>query len=202
MGAVMGAALQAPLAALTTVIELTHNPEIIMPGMLAIVVASLVSSEVFGKSSMFHTLLEASGLNYHTDPVMQSLRRTGAAEFMNRSFVQLDAKLRRDAAKMALNQKPEWVLINGPEDELSLMPSVELLRNLELQDDEEIDLMKIPATRYQMAPIRMQSTLQQALEILDNSSAEALYIEWFDEAHYWRIQGILTRAQIESAYRF
>ncbi|MEJ2622545.1 MAG: chloride channel protein, partial [Candidatus Thiodiazotropha sp.] len=197
MGAVMGAALQAPLAALTTVIELTHNPEIIMPGMLAIVVASLVSSEVFGKSSMFHTLLEASGLNYHTDPVMQSLRRTGAAEFMNRSFVQLNAKLSRDAAKMALNQKPEWVLIKGPDDELSLMPSVELLRNLELQDDEEIDLLKIPATRYQMAPIRMQSTLQQALETLDNNSAEALYIEWFDEAHYWRIQGILTRAQIE-----
>jgi hypothetical protein len=202
MGAVMGAALQAPLAALTTVIELTHNPEIIMPGMLAIVVASLVSSEVFGKSSMFHTLLEATGLNYHTDPVMQSLRRTGAAEFMNRSFVQLDAKLSQDAAKMALNQKPEWVVINGPDNELVLMPSVELLRNLELQEDEEIDLLNIPATRYQMSPIRMQSTLQQALETLDNSSADALYIEWFDEAHYWRIQGILTRAQIESAYRF
>ncbi|RLW51765.1 MAG: hypothetical protein B6D69_07900, partial [gamma proteobacterium symbiont of Stewartia floridana] len=70
------------------------------------------------------------------------------------------------------------------------------------QDDAEIDLLKIPATRYQMSPIRMQSTLQEALETLDNSSAEALYIEWFDEAHYWRIQGILTRAQIESAYRF
>ncbi|MEW8282834.1 MAG: chloride channel protein [Candidatus Thiodiazotropha taylori] len=202
MAALMGAALQAPLAALTTVIELTHNPEIIMPGMLAIVVASLVSSEVFGKSSMFHTLLEATGLNYHTDPVMQSLRRTGAAEFMNRSFVQLDATLSRQAAMMALNQKPEWVVINGPEDELALMPSVELLRNLELQDDAEIDLLKIPATRYQMSSIRMQSTLQEALETLDNSSAEALYIEWFDEAHYWRIQGILTRAQIESAYRF
>ncbi|MET0009182.1 MAG: chloride channel protein [Candidatus Thiodiazotropha sp. 6PLUC4] len=202
MGAVMGAALQAPLAALTTVIELTHNPEIIMPGMLAIVVASLVSSELFGKSSMFHTLLEASGLNYHTDPVMQSLRRTGAAEFMSRSFVQLDAKMSRDAAKMALNQKPDWVLINDADEEWVLMPSVELLRNLELHDDQELDLLNIPATRYQMAPIRMQSTLQEALKALDNSSAEALYIEWFDEAHYWRIQGILTRTQIESAYHF
>lgn len=202
MGAVMGAALQAPLAALTTVIELSHNPEIIMPGMLAIVIASLVSSEVFGKSSMFHTLLEATGMNYHTDPVMQSLRRSGAAEFMNRSFVQLDATVHRDAAKMALNQKPEWVLINTPEGEPVLMPSVELLRNLELQPDQELDLLRIPAKRFQMTPIRMQSTLQEALETLDNSSAEALYIEWFDEGHYWRIQGILTRSQIESAYRF
>jgi H+/Cl- antiporter ClcA len=202
MGAVMGAALQAPLAALTTVIELTHNPDIIMPGMLAIVVASLVSSELFGKSSMFHTLLEATGLNYHTDPVMQSLRRTGAAEFMNRNFVQLEAKMHRDAAKLALNNKPEWVLISAPDSEPVLMPSVELLRNLESLDDQELDLLDIPATRYQMLPIRMQSTLQEALETLDSSSAEALYIEWFDEAHFWRIQGILTRPQIESAYRF
>ncbi|MCU7935146.1 MAG: chloride channel protein [Candidatus Thiodiazotropha sp. (ex Dulcina madagascariensis)] len=202
MGAVMGAALQAPLAALTAVIELTHNPEIIMPGMLAIVIASLVNSELFGKSSMFHTLLEATGLNYHTDPVMQSLRRTGAASFMNRNFVQVSPNLSRDSAKLIFDQNPEWILIKGGEGEMVLMPGVDLLRNLEQQQEDELDLFSIPATRYELAPLAMQATLQEALERLDGSSAEALYIEWFDQAHYWRIQGILTRTQIESAYRF
>jgi H+/Cl- antiporter ClcA len=203
MGAVMGAALQAPLAALTTVIELTHNPEIIMPGMLAIVVASLVSSELFGKSSMFHTLLETTGRNYHTDPVMQSLRRIGAASFLNRSFVQVDAQLSRTAAKHVLDQGPEWIIINGNNKQQTLMPSVELLRTFEQHPKEKgWNLLEIPATRYEMIPIRMQATLQEALEQLDTSSAEALYIEWFDQAHYWGIQGILTRDQIESAYRF
>ncbi|MCU7920711.1 MAG: chloride channel protein [Candidatus Thiodiazotropha sp. (ex Epidulcina cf. delphinae)] len=202
MGAVMGAALQAPLAALTAVIELTHNPEIIMPGMLAIVIASLVNSELFGKSSMFHTLLEATGLNYHTDPVMQSLRRTGAASFMNRNFVQVSPNLSRDSAKLIFDQNPEWILIKGGEGEMVLMPGVDLLRNLEQQQEDELDLFSIPATRYELAPLPMQATLQEALERLDGSSAEALYIEWFDQAHYWRIQGILTRTQIESAYRF
>ncbi|MCU7922285.1 MAG: chloride channel protein [Candidatus Thiodiazotropha sp. (ex Dulcina madagascariensis)] len=202
MGAVMGAALQAPLAALTAVIELTHNPEIIMPGMLAIVIASLVNSELFGKSSMFHTLLEATGLNFHTDPVMQSLRRTGAASFMNRNFVQVGPNLSRDSAKLIFDQNPEWILIKGGEGEMALMPGVDLLRNLEQQQEDELDLFSIPATRYELAPLPMQATLQEALERLDGSSAEALYIEWFDQAHYWRIQGILTRPQIESAYRF
>ncbi|MCU7905173.1 MAG: chloride channel protein [Candidatus Thiodiazotropha sp. (ex Epidulcina cf. delphinae)] len=202
MGAVMGAALQAPLAALTAVIELTHSPEIIMPGMLAIVIANLVSSELFGKSSMFHTLLEATGLNYHTDPVMQSLRRTGAAGFMNRNFVQVGPYLSRDSAKLIFDQNPEWILIKGAEEEMALMPGVDLLRNLEQQEKDELDLFSIPATRYELAPLPMQATLQEALEKLDGGSAEALYIEWFDQAHYWRIQGILTRAQIESAYRF
>ncbi|MCU7856948.1 MAG: chloride channel protein [Candidatus Thiodiazotropha sp. (ex Lucinoma borealis)] len=202
MGAVMGAALQAPLAALTAIIELTHNPEIIMPGMLAIVIASLVNSELFGKSSMFHTLLEASGLNYHTDPVMQSLRRIGAASFMNRNFVQVDAQLSRESAKLILDQKPEWILIKGMNEELVLMPGVDLLRNLEQQQDDELNLLSLPATRYELASLPMQATLQEAIEKLDSSSVDALYIKWFDEAHYWCIQGILTRSQIESAYHF
>ncbi|MES9992407.1 MAG: chloride channel protein [Candidatus Thiodiazotropha sp.] len=203
MGAVMGAALQAPLAALTAIIELTHNPEIIMPGMLAIVIASLVNSELFGKSSMFHTLLEASGLNYHTDPVMQSLRRIGAASFMNRNFVQVKPLLGRDTARMILDQSPEWVLIKGEKEEMALMPAVDLLRIMEQQDGEDVlDLLSLPATRYDLAPLRMQATLQEALEMLDNSQADALYIEWYDEDHYWRIQGILTRPLIESAYHF
>ncbi|MET0067340.1 MAG: chloride channel protein [Candidatus Thiodiazotropha sp.] len=203
MGAVTAAALQAPLAALTTAIELTHNPDIIMPLMLAIVVASLSSRELFGKASMFHTLLETSGRHYHTDPVMQSLRRIGAARFMNRSFSQIDARVDRDTARRALDQEPEWLIINAPEDKKVLMPSVELLRTLEQRPDEEqLDLLAIPATRYELAPIRMQATLQEALEQLDRKHIDALYIEWFDSGHYWRIQGVLTRDLIESAYRF
>jgi H+/Cl- antiporter ClcA len=202
MGAVMGAALQAPLAALTAIIELTHNPEIIMPGMLAIVIASLVNSELFGNSSMFHTLLEATGLNYHTDPVMQSLRRIGAASFMNRNFVQVKPRLHRDMARTVLDSNPEWILIKGDKEQMALMPAVDLLRIIEQEQDEQLDLLSLPATRYELTQLRMQATLQEALEKLDNSQVDALYIEWYDEDHYWRIQGILTRPLIESAYRF
>ena len=201
MGAVMGAALQGPLAALTAIIELTRNPDIIMPGMLAIVIASLISSEVFGKSSMFHTLLHATGLDYHTNPVMQSLRRVGAARFMNRKFVQTLSLITHNEAQEILNQTPEWIVIRKEEARLELMPAVDLARHLQESDDETIDLLEIPAQRYQLAPLRMQASLQEAMETIDQEHAEALYIEWFDSHHYWRIQGILTREQIESAYR-
>lgn len=202
MGAVMGAALQGPLAALTAVIELTRNPEIIMPGMLAIVVASLISSEVFGKSSMFHTLLQATGLDYHTNPVMQSLRRVAAARFMNREFVQTIPSVTRAEAKQMLAHSPEWIVIRDGESHLVLMPAVDLVRQLQEEESDMIDLLEIPAQRLELAPLRMQATLQEALETLKQSQADALYIEWFDRQHFWRIQGILTRDQIESAYRY
>ena len=63
MGAMMGASLQAPLAALAAMMELSHHPDIIMPGMLAIVVAGLVSKRVFKKDSLFVTLLRANDID-------------------------------------------------------------------------------------------------------------------------------------------
>lgn len=72
MGVMMGASLLAPLAALTAIVELTHNPGVILPGMLAIIIAVLVSHKGFGKHSLFITILRANGLDYRADPVSQT----------------------------------------------------------------------------------------------------------------------------------
>ncbi|WP_372982684.1 chloride channel protein, partial [Marinobacter sediminum] len=75
MGAMMGAVLQAPLAALMALMELTRNPNIILPGMLIITTSSLVTSEAFGKKSLFLTILKSQGLSYQNSPITQALRR-------------------------------------------------------------------------------------------------------------------------------
>jgi H+/Cl- antiporter ClcA len=59
MGAMMAGTLHAPLAALTAMLELTGNPAIIWPGMLATIAAFAVSREVFGRLPVFAALLEA-----------------------------------------------------------------------------------------------------------------------------------------------
>ncbi len=58
MVAMMGATLRAPLAALTALIELTANPNIILPGMLAVVSAELTNRLALGKDSVFETLMK------------------------------------------------------------------------------------------------------------------------------------------------
>ncbi len=60
MGAMMGATLHAPLAALLAIFELTLNPHIILPGLIAIVVASLVASEFLKQPSIFISLMRKS----------------------------------------------------------------------------------------------------------------------------------------------
>jgi H+/Cl- antiporter ClcA len=59
MGAMMAGTLQAPLAALTAMLELTGNPAIIWPGMLATIAAYAVAHEAFKQPPVFDALLAA-----------------------------------------------------------------------------------------------------------------------------------------------
>lgn len=56
MVAMMGAVLQAPLAALTALMELTGDPDLILPGMTAVVAADLVARQALGRESVFEHL--------------------------------------------------------------------------------------------------------------------------------------------------
>jgi len=56
MVAMMGAVLQAPLAALFALLELTADPDIILPGMTVVVIADLVARQWLGKESVFEHL--------------------------------------------------------------------------------------------------------------------------------------------------
>lgn len=47
MAAMMAAMLNAPLAALLAILELTYNPNVLFPGMMMIVVATLISRQLF-----------------------------------------------------------------------------------------------------------------------------------------------------------
>ncbi len=60
MAAMMGATLRAPLAALIALLELTANPNVILPGMLAIASAELTNRMFLGKESVFESLLAIS----------------------------------------------------------------------------------------------------------------------------------------------
>jgi H+/Cl- antiporter ClcA len=63
MVAMMGATLRAPLAALTALLELTANPNIILPGMLAVATAELVSRALRGERSVFDALINAQPMS-------------------------------------------------------------------------------------------------------------------------------------------
>ncbi len=213
MGAVMGASLQAPLAALTAMMELTHSPQIIMPGMIAIVTANLTASEFFRKKSLFVSMLEANEMNIYTSPITQTLRRIGVGSIMNKALVQVAQEIKPENVKQLLSENPEWLLIADKDHQYDqLMPAVDLVNYMERQQDkaqstesveqEGINLLEIPAKRLSVVPIHLQATLEEALAELDKHNVNVLYVERMNTPGIMHIYGVLTRKQIESAYQF
>ena len=201
MGTMMGATLQAPLAALTAMLELTANPHIILPGMLALITGGLVSRELFGKQSVYLVMLHARGLDYTDTPLNQTLRRIGVASAMERRIETLPNTVDRKRIAAALTNEPVWILISEGDNHTSLMPAADLARQvLENPDQETFELSEIPAHRQEVAPIDFQATLQEAHGMLHDSGIEALYVVRRTIPGISRVYGVLTRSDIERSY--
>lgn len=142
MGAMMSATLHAPLAALVTLLELTANPHLILPAMLAIVSANITAREFFNQESIFAFALRDAGLDYRNDPLSQSLRHIAVAGVMNRSFIELDEVVSLDNVKAALLDTPQWVIVRTLDDKRVLLPATDLARALEIAVEEQLSAKK------------------------------------------------------------
>ncbi len=205
MGAMMSASLQAPLAALVAMLELTDNPAVILPGMLAVVVSGVTASELFRKESLFLSMLKASGADYNTNPILQSLRRVGVGSVMDQKFIHVDNVISINLALEVLKNKPTFILIDKDNIPVTLMPAVELAKYIETRSEEApdpVDLLEIPALRWQVGSIHLQANLQEAYELLQSGTYEALFVERSARKGEHHIFGVLSKSMVEKAYNF
>jgi chloride channel protein, CIC family len=209
MAAMMGAVLQAPLAALMALLELTHNPNIILPGMLAVVVSGLTTRQLCRCDGFFISVTR-HGLHPLQQPLMQALSRISVPAVMERSFITTSRMVTRDQAWTLLDARPSWILIlRSSDDKPTLaLKAADLARALVAEGDEAliegeerlIDLLEVPGLRLEMAPIHLQATLSEAFERLNDQAVDALYVEHGRSPKPQRISGIITRGAIERYY--
>lgn len=201
MGAMMGAVLQAPLAALMAVLELTNSPGIILPAMLVIIIANMTASQVFGVRSLFVLQMEILGLEFRQNPLSMTLNRASVASIMTRSFKRVAPVIELEAARLLVVQKPYWLLVNGEERPAFILRTVDLAQYLSSESEEQIDLTAIPATRKDVTGIFLQATLSEALDSLNQSGVQALFVNRISAPLLDSPVGILTREDIESFYQ-
>jgi len=210
MGAMMGCVLQAPLAAIMAVIELTRNPHIFLPTMLMIITSSLIASHFFKQRSVFQTILQAQGLDYQAEPVTMALRRVSVGAIMERNLVRSDPIVSWQESQQLLQNSPKWIIINGEEKPLAALPGAELARHLEeleskpdfVADQQQIDLIRIPAQRKDLASLHVQATLEEALQRFSSEGVDALYVERTSAPMIKPIIGVITRADINGFYQY
>lgn len=209
MAAMMGAVINAPLASLMAVLELTYNPSIIFPSMLIIVVACLTTRQLFKCEGIFIEQLSANGKTLHSSPTQQILSSIGVRSAMSTSFVQCTTPISRMAAKSLLNHKPQWIVISDDEGDNTLLRTADLAFHMkgtltEEESDNEgiIDLLEISGQRFALSPIHELATLYEAQQRLAQQQADSLYVTpQIQDTPEPLVVGIITHDIIDNHYR-
>lgn len=207
MGAMMASALNAPLAALMAVVELTYNPNIIFPTMLVIVVACVTVRHAFKCDGIFIELLNANNTPIHHAPLRQALSREAVRSLMNTDFISLGYRLSYNDLRIKLEQLPQWVVIQELGDTKYLLPAADIANYLDNAPDEvlsgaeAIDLREIPSRRFELKPINQQASLLEAQRRLLQEDVDALFVEQLAPPLQSPVLGIITPDMLDNYYR-
>lgn len=233
MAAMMGAVINAPLAALMAVLELTYNPSLIFPSMLIIVVSCITTRQLFKCEGIFIEQLRVMGTSLDASPTQQILSNIGVASVMNTTMVQSEQLLSISTAKKILAHNPLWVIINRKNNDLNeekiLLKAADLAAHLasqieQLENDNTelstkpiidapphtdtdqtttvINLLEIPAQRFDLAPIHSLATLYEAKKMMKKTKTDALYVvPPIRDKSSVTILGVITRQAINNHYQ-
>ncbi len=210
MAAMMGAVLNAPLAALMAVLEFTYNPSIIFPSMMVIVVACVITQQVFKCEGIFVAQLRTAGTPLKSEPDRQVLSRVGVWSVMSTDFVISKAIITTEEGKELLAKRPQWIVIEEEESDLFLLRAADLSLFLEsptediLQKTESekpsFSLREIPAQRYKMHPLHQRANLFEVRQKLKQANGEVVYIERPNTNRRSSVLGVITNDMIENYY--
>ncbi|WP_026052480.1 chloride channel protein [Gayadomonas joobiniege] len=169
LAALMAACLNAPLAALVTALEMTYNPDIVVPAMLVIVCAHVVSSQIFRNRSLFLLQLETQKLDYQSPPTYDILQKTGVLAAMTRNFILIKRK-DDEALKRALDRagKRPVILKEDHPDGTSFK-----LVNYNVSLD---PLQNSPFSFEDLQGVESRYTLAEPYEILQDRRSGSVYI--------------------------
>lgn len=183
MAGFMAATLNAPLAALLAVVELSNQIELITPAMVVITVSCVVSGQFFKNRSVIIMQLEVQHLAYRKPPIEKSLQRVGVVGAMQENFVIADNE---HHAAQVLSQnnanEPPLVIIENSDDTFTWLTTAGC--------NDESDPSPI---KHKLIPLSHRETLAEAYLTLLEQRDGAVYIYHNAPSE---IMGIVTFEQL------
>ncbi|XQW85524.1 chloride channel protein [Thalassotalea piscium] len=193
MAGFMAATLNAPLAALIAVVELSNQLEIIIPSMIVITTASVASGQFFNNRSILVLQLEEQGLIYRHPPIEKSLLRIGAIGIMNEKLNLVPPNDENDYTQI-IESTPDDTLVIIKNDEAKMTFTLLQAYPAALSDSPPI------IKQYQLMPLPYQVTLSEAYAILKNKREGGVYlydgsedniigVVLFEQIRYYLVEG-------------
>lgn len=178
--AMFGATLNAPLAALLTVVELSGELDLVLPGLLVIVAANLTTYGLYGRRSIFVSRMHSLGIPYPPHPAVLYLRRNSVRACMDSRIKLLDrTPSATDREESSRNEDIAWLIHPQSGDQVLVHGTRESNKEFE-------------AARASL--LSSQSSLEEALSEMDASDVDVVCATQSRSSH--KIIGVLTRDYI------
>jgi CIC family chloride channel protein len=204
MAAMMSAVLNAPLAALMTLMELTYNPHIIFPGLLAITVANICHRELFSQPSAIGAVLQHQGIDLHRDPVSQALQRIGVTSLMNTNVVMGRPVMPVAELRQIIARKPDWIILVESNSHY-LVDTRALANHLDAYgdgEDTETEPEKLDMLAQELAAkistIDTQANVNEAWQMMLMTGNEAVCVRSQRQFLLNSSIGVITRKSLET----
>ena len=213
MAGFMAATLNAPLAALLTVVELSGQLEIVLPAMIVITFACIISGQLFNNRSVFTMQLDMQNLIYNKPPIEKTLQKVGVLGIMKEKFELLEQATEKsiagrvvstDVAIPIINRTIKRIMVNKKMEEKINYYWAEFDEKIPLatKQDNDNSSLKAGEVNYQISakmnlhkliPLSHQATLAEAYLVLIESRCGGVYIYQKDKKD---MIGLVTFEQI------
>lgn len=199
MGAMMSAILNAPLAALIALLELTNNPNIIMPGMLCIVIANLIAFEGFKQTPILNHAPQGNIHSYSQILIHRMLRNTWVNRLGFSGFSTSERHISLEKAHTLFKSEKPWVFIAADNTIVRLANIIAFIES-NTGEISTLDLQEIPAERFTVKPIVLTASLEDALAQMQTENVQWLAV--YTDKRLTNMVGLLSRKRIEEYYQY
>lgn len=175
MAGILAACIHAPMAALLAIVELSRSVEIIIPAMLVIVPAYLISSQLLKSKSIFIAQLELQGLPYQLAPVHVALQKTGVENVMETDFKLLLEPTQNELVDALESAQAKTVIVMSVDEDNQ---ATYRLVSYDINAGDSPSLSYTP-----IKGIRVTSTLAEVYDVIGQQRRGAVFIYETDNGH-------------------
>ncbi|WP_298441528.1 chloride channel protein [uncultured Ferrimonas sp.] len=166
MTAMMAVCLNAPIAGLLALVELTNNATVILPFLLVTIPAFLLAHLGLGAKPIFLRQLDIMGLGYRVPPIEQDLSKTGVLALMHTDLI---------CGRADLNAAQQLELIKTAAGSHLLIPSEQGQQLVSLHSD-FTDADNNPLACTELSGLPDNATLAEVYLLLSPSRQGMVYI--------------------------
>lgn len=190
MAGLMAATMHAPLAALVAVMELAHNPTIIIPAMLVITTAYITGVQFFNTKSIFLLQLDFLQMPYKLSPADDVLQKVGVLALLDNQYHLLNNPDEQQV-QQALDklEPPHQLLVQRTNNNATEYFLASYDVQLSLSGNNAIQYLPLRGVNH-------QATMAEVFAILEDRREGAVYI--YREQDMPQLIGIIRWDQVRS----